>query len=188
MAYTSLSFAPNEILTSGKMNQVAANFAALVDGTAIANNAIIARHIAAGVISSDKINQANWLNISRYYGYRTSNQSTTSASNIQLFTDTPSGAVQVAHTTKTGRVKVRAAVPCGNNANNMQISVLVNGAGGAELNNFSINDSSMKYGESQITGLTPNTSYNFGVYIKVDGGATATFYAFRTITLIIEDY
>lgn len=51
MSYTALSFAPNEILTSGKMNQVAANDEALKDATAIDDDAILERHIAAGAIS-----------------------------------------------------------------------------------------------------------------------------------------
>lgn len=146
--------------------------------------------IEAGTLRSDRINQSEWMNISRFYGYRTSNQSTTSSVNQLLATNSPNTGVAVTHTTKTGRVKIRCSAPVGNNANNMQIVCSHNGGvtNHLELNNFSINDSSMKYGEGVITGLTPNTSYTFGIYMRVDGGATATFYAFRTITVIVEDY
>jgi hypothetical protein len=189
MAYSTLAFSPNEILTSAKMTQVSDNFEAVIDGTAMLDDFILARHLSDSIITSAMINQGDWVNISRYYGYRTSNQTTTSSSNQLLATNSPSSNVTVSHTTKTGRVKIRASCPIGNSANNMQITVLTNGGSPTlELNNFSINDSSMKYGEGTITGLTPGVSYTFGIYMKVDGGATATFYAFRTITMIVEDY
>lgn len=55
MSYVTLSFAPNEILTSGKMNQVSANFAALVDGTALANNALVSRHYSTNSIPTSAL-------------------------------------------------------------------------------------------------------------------------------------
>lgn len=189
MAYTAWSVVFGEQPTAAKWNQLGTNDAGFKDGTNIDDDAIIARHIADDIITADMINQAEFGNISRFYGYRTSNQTTTSSTNQLLVANSPSSNVQVSHTTKTGRVKVRVSSPVGNSANNMQITVLTNGSTpSAEVNNFSINDSSMKYGESQITGLTAGSTYTFGVYMKVDGGATATFYAFRTITLIVEDY
>jgi hypothetical protein len=182
-------FTPFDPLPASDLNDIVENVEALAAGTGLNDDAIIARHVADDILTADMVNQAEWGNISRFYGYRTSNQTTTSSVNQLLVANSPSSNVQVSHTTKTGRVKVRVSSPLGNSANNMQISVLTNGSTpSVEVNNFSINDSSMKYGEGQITGLTAGTTYTFGVYMKVDGGATATFYAFRTITLIIEDY
>lgn len=145
--------------------------------------------IATSTLRSDRRDTSNWLNVSRVYGYRTSSQTTTSSSNQLLVLNSPSQNFSVSHTTITGRVKVSLSVPCGNSANNMQVGVSKDGGvTSTEIQNYSINDSTIKTGFAFITGLTPNTAYTFGVYMKVDGGATATFYSFRTATLVIEDY
>lgn len=143
--------------------------------------------LAANSLTAGKINQSDWLTLSRFYDFRTSgNQSTTSSATQQLATNI--GNVQVSHTTRTGRVKVRCSLPIGNSANNMQVDILLNGASNQEIANFSKNDATFVNAESYITGLTPGTTYTIGLGMRVDGGATASLYAFRKLTLIVEDY
>jgi len=145
--------------------------------------------IATNTLRSDRRDTSNWLNISRQYGYRTSNQTSTSASYTLLALNSPSSNFTVSHTTITGRVKIYLSIPAGASANNMQIGVSHDGGTTfTELLDFSINDGTMKFGMATRTGLTANTAYTFGVYMKIAGGATATFYAFRSATLVIEDY
>lgn len=55
MAYSADSFTALEVPTLAKMNKLWSNDASFNDGTGIANNAIIARHIAAGVIDGSKL-------------------------------------------------------------------------------------------------------------------------------------
>jgi hypothetical protein len=52
--YSTLTYSPNEILTSAKMNQASDNDEALRDGTAFLNDIILNQHILAGEISYDK--------------------------------------------------------------------------------------------------------------------------------------
>lgn len=55
MAYTPITFVADELLTSTKMNLMAANDASFRDGSGITNNAITLRHIADASISSSKL-------------------------------------------------------------------------------------------------------------------------------------
>lgn len=55
MSYSTLTYSPNEILTSAKMNQASDNDEALRDGTGIDDDAIITRHVLDGQITKAKI-------------------------------------------------------------------------------------------------------------------------------------
>lgn len=54
MAYSALTFTASEVPTLTKWNQLWANDAAMADGTGIANNAIIDRHILSGNLKTNK--------------------------------------------------------------------------------------------------------------------------------------
>lgn len=58
MAYSTLAYSPNEILTSAKMNQASDNDEALRDGTGILDNSILERHIPDSEIVSAKLAEA----------------------------------------------------------------------------------------------------------------------------------
>lgn len=55
MAYSALTFTASEIPTLTKWNQMWANDAAMADGTGIANNAILTRHLLANNVTGDKL-------------------------------------------------------------------------------------------------------------------------------------
>ena len=160
----------------------------MVGTSAIQLLAITKALLAAASLGAGKIDYADWLNVSRMYQFRTSgNQSTTSSSYVTIAGN--SGNFTIAHTTRTGRVKVRIQAPIGNSANNAQIGVTADGgATWQEIANFSKNDATYVGCEGVLTGLTPNTAYNFTIGMKVDGGATVSFYAFRMLTMIVEDF
>lgn len=143
--------------------------------------------LATNSLASSKIDQSDWMNYGLFYDFRTSgNQTSTSSAKVILATNI--GNVFLTQVTKTGRVKVRCSVPIGNSSNNMQLHISHNGSTFVEIANFSKNDSTYVYSEGIITGLTPGTSYTFGLYMTVDGGATATLYAFRKLNFAVEDY
>lgn len=187
MPYSPDSFTALEVPTLAKMNKLWSNDASFNDGSGIGNLAITKAKLAANSLASSKIDQADWLNMTRWYDFRTSgNQNSTSSS--QTIVNTNIGNVVLVHTTKTGRVRVRGNGPFGNSANNMQLSISHNGTNFVEVANFSKNDPSYVPFEGSITGLTPGNTYNIGLYMTVDGGATASLYAFRKLTVIAEDY
>lgn len=54
MAYSTLAYSPNEILTSAKMNQASDNDEALRDGSGILTDSILERHILDGEVTASK--------------------------------------------------------------------------------------------------------------------------------------
>ncbi len=183
-----LDWLPDELITSTKLNQWWANMQNFHNGTALGDGIIVTRHHADASIPISKIDLANFKNISRAYGYRTSNQTTTSNSpGVVLATNSPNANLAVTHTTKTGRVKIRLSLPIYNNANNSQVRIY-DGTNFHEVINFASTNNSYKSGEVIVEGLTPDTSYTFTAYMNSQGGSTTTFAAFSTATLIVEDY
>lgn len=127
-------------------------------------------------------------NTSRWFGYRTSNQTTTSTTPQILATQGEmSGNVSVSHTTKTGKVRVFVTLPCQNSANNAQVYVYTNGSQTVRLLNYA-GGLYYRSGEAFITGLTPGDTYTFDVRAGIDGGATFTFPAYSTLTFTVQDY
>lgn len=54
-SYVSITFVANELLTSTKMNQMAANDAGFNDGTALADGIIVTRHLADKNVTTQKM-------------------------------------------------------------------------------------------------------------------------------------
>lgn len=74
MAYTAWSVVFGEQPTAAKWNQLGANDAGFKDGTNIDNNAIINRHIAEGVVASEKLHATL-----AFRAHRASNQTLSAA-------------------------------------------------------------------------------------------------------------
>lgn len=73
-AFVPISFVADELLTSTKMNQLAADLSYFHDGTGLGDGIIITRHIANAAITGDKI---NFTTLPSCTAYLSSTQNTT---------------------------------------------------------------------------------------------------------------
>lgn len=155
-----------------------------VGNTAIQDDAVTKAKMANASVGANEVDTTDWLNASRIMDMRGSNQSHTSSSPVVLVVN--SGNVNINHTTKTGRVRVHANLPCQNSANNAQVSVRVDGGTSYQLMNYA-GSLWHRGGEIFITGLT-KAAHTFELVSTIDGGATFTFPAFSTLTFTVQDY
>lgn len=83
MSYSLLTYSPNEILTSAKMNQASDNDEALKDGSALDSNIIYDQHIVDGEVLDSK-----WRNGVAFGAYRSSSQNMTASTFVRIAFDT----------------------------------------------------------------------------------------------------
>lgn len=82
MSYSLLTYSPNEILTSAKMNQASDNDEALRDGSAFNNDIILEQHILDGEVTDGK-----WRNGVAFSAYLSATYAMPTASSAKVICD-----------------------------------------------------------------------------------------------------